>query len=286
MNHKTLFSHVCRCVIPLVLVWLFSALAPYGHGEPEQGVGAPTVVCDEPVYKYGEVTNTVLVVHDFLVRNTGVGPLNLERVKAGCGCSQATLSGTPVAPGGTGVVHVTMSLAGRVGRRTVAVLLYCDDPANRVVALRLDGTALQPPGASVLAGSRPASMRMPLPSERRPSGTPHSAREPVARPELSSRPDDELVVLPAEVVLADPSTGQPRLAYVLVKSPKGAAFRVVATRTNLPESRIVRDAEGAGWVRFRLGPFASGEIPPDAFLAFETDWRGDRVAFVTIRGGS
>jgi hypothetical protein len=243
-------------------------------------------VCDEPVHRYGEVTNTVPVQHTFSIRNVGEGLLKLERVQAGCGCTHAQISGSPVPPGGTGSVEVAMSLAGREGRRTIAVLLYTDDPVNKVLPLRLDGVALP-------SGARSAPSRQPalLPALSGGSPAPSSDRRPVDRAVVGkSGPErmteTEIAVVPHNLVLADPVTGQPRMCLVVLRSPKAEPFRVVAIRTNLAAERIVRQQDGSGWVRYAIGPFDKDEIPADAFLIFETDLRGGQIACVSVQGGT
>lgn len=286
-------------------LWLLRSICSWKHGmfEPylratiavfasatvvcaDGSANGPRAICDEPVYRYGEVTNTVPVQHTFLIRNEGDSVLTLIRTQAGCGCTRAQITGSPVLPGGTGSVEVAMSLAGREGRRTIAVLLYTDDPVSGVLPLRLDGVAL-PSGARSAPSRRPAL----LPALTGGRAAPSSDGKPVDRatggksgPERTT--ETEIAVVPHNLVLADPVTGQPRLCLVVLRSPKAEPFRVVAIRTNLAIERIVQQQDGPGWVRYAIGPFDKDQIPADAFLIFETDFRGGQIACVSVQGGT
>ena len=63
----------------LAALLVFSAGSGFG-AENEQG---PTVVFPQTHYEFSQVLEGTTVVHEFVIKNKGDAPLNVERVKTG-----------------------------------------------------------------------------------------------------------------------------------------------------------------------------------------------------------
>lgn len=71
---------------------------------------------DELTYNFGTIAEAAgPASHTFTIRNTGGGPLVINRVTASCGCTQPEWTQAPIAPGQTGEVKVTYNPKGRPG---------------------------------------------------------------------------------------------------------------------------------------------------------------------------
>lgn len=66
-------------------------------------------------YDFGTVTDGEKVVHVYEFKNVGDQPLMIQRAEAGCSCTTADWTKTPVMPGKTGTVKVTFNSEGKVG---------------------------------------------------------------------------------------------------------------------------------------------------------------------------
>jgi len=67
-------------------------------------------------YDFGTVTDGDVVVYEYKFKNTGDQPLMIYNAEAGCNCTSATWSKTPVMPGQSGAVKVTYKSEGNVGK--------------------------------------------------------------------------------------------------------------------------------------------------------------------------
>ena len=83
----------------------------------------------EPVFEYkehdfGEITYGEEVGARFGFENQGKGPLVIERVSTGCGCTVAEYTKKPVAPGEGGFVEVIFFFCGKSGAQIQNARVY------------------------------------------------------------------------------------------------------------------------------------------------------------------
>lgn len=104
---------------------------------------APKMVCDAPVFDFGQSNNTGAVEHDFPIRNEGTLSLEIRDVHASCGCTAAKPSQSVVPPGGEATIHVRFDLRGRNGFQQKAITVKSNDPNTPQLILQLKGTAIQ-----------------------------------------------------------------------------------------------------------------------------------------------
>jgi len=153
---------VVRRALLLVLVslWVTAASAqtanePGSHSKPSpssahsalatetvQSDYTPKLVCDQPVYEFGEVDSQKVVKHTFTLRNVGDAPLEIKRVLSTCGCTAINLTGELVAPGAEASLAIELSLAGMQGAVSRKVFVLSNDPGSPTTELILQGSAV------------------------------------------------------------------------------------------------------------------------------------------------
>ncbi len=123
----------------LIAILSLSAAAGPGFSQDEP---APKLVCDDPVYEFGEVDNTKKVEHDFIIRNDGDANLNISNVKATCGCTVANISTKLVAPGESSTISAVLNLGGKDGAMNKRITVHSNDPVSKQTILSLKGKAI------------------------------------------------------------------------------------------------------------------------------------------------
>ena len=104
----------------------------------------PRIVCDEPVYDFGERNNTEFVEHDYPIRNAGTLSLEIRNVRASCGCTAVKPSQDVIPPGGEASIRARLDLRGRTGAQIKSITVESNDPDTPSLNLQLKGTAIQP----------------------------------------------------------------------------------------------------------------------------------------------
>jgi hypothetical protein len=124
------------------LLSLFLTALPVIAGcrdNPEQSL--PKLVCQEPLYDFGEVPNVHVIEHVFALRNAGTAPLKIRRIKAGCVCTAAEVSSRLLQPSSEAALSVKLTLCGLRGHVRERVLIESNDPCRPQIRLYLQGTA-------------------------------------------------------------------------------------------------------------------------------------------------
>ena len=104
---------------------------------------APKIVCDEPVFDFGERNNTEFVEHDYPIRNAGTLSLEIRNVRASCGCTAVKPSQDVVPPGGEASIRARLDLRGRNGFQQKTITVESNDPETPNLVLQLKGAAVQ-----------------------------------------------------------------------------------------------------------------------------------------------
>lgn len=95
-----------------VMVVSLAFLAMGCTSSTEVAVGDRTTMKVDPVYNAGKVALGEVVNAEFIVENTGDKPLILGEVKGTCGCTIASKSEDPIAPGETGFIKAQINTKG------------------------------------------------------------------------------------------------------------------------------------------------------------------------------
>ncbi|MGI6460312.1 MAG: DUF1573 domain-containing protein [Candidatus Hydrogenedentales bacterium] len=134
--------------------WILLALAfatvPLAGAQPPaaaRAAGQPQMsgplVCDAPVYDFGERDNFTRVTHRFQLRNTGSEPLDINRVLTTCGCTVANLKQRTLAPGESVPLEVEVSFEGRTGVFEKHLFVLYGGKAQNRVQLTMKGMAVE-----------------------------------------------------------------------------------------------------------------------------------------------
>ena len=102
----------------------------------------PRLICDEPEYCFGILSNTNDVPHTFVLANEGEVPLAIYRVQSDCGCTRVRLEDKIIHPGEQTTVQVRLVLKGRAGRQHKRVTIVSNDPDQPRLTLSLIGEAI------------------------------------------------------------------------------------------------------------------------------------------------
>jgi hypothetical protein len=84
---------------------------------------------------------------DFVVRNLGNEPLQLEKPTTSCGCTAALPNESVVAPGGQTRLRVELQTRTSEGRLERTVYVRSNDPTRRVLEVKLSVTVAKSAGA-------------------------------------------------------------------------------------------------------------------------------------------
>ena len=133
-----------KTTISLAVATLVSAGTAWAQAPaPADAALAPRIVCAEPVFDFGEKSNSEFVEHDYPIRNEGTLSLEIRGVQASCGCTAVKPSQDVIPPGGEAVIHARLDLRGRSGLQAKTITVQSNDPQTPSLILQLRGTAVQ-----------------------------------------------------------------------------------------------------------------------------------------------
>ncbi len=101
---------------------------------------APKILCPTPQFDFGVRRDNEVVVHKFVITNTGDAPLSIKRVKASCGCTAVKSSKSSIPPGESATIDSRFTLKGRRGKQRKSILIESNDPTTPRLRLWLKGT--------------------------------------------------------------------------------------------------------------------------------------------------
>ncbi len=105
--------------------------------------GAPRLNVPESFHSFGQIYRGEKVSHRFLLRNEGEAELEIQKVRASCGCTAAAPSQKVVPPGGEAYVEVTFDSRNFLGKITKTVTVSTNDPLEPVHTLTLEAHILE-----------------------------------------------------------------------------------------------------------------------------------------------
>ncbi len=119
------------------------SVVPAAPAAPADAALVPKIVCDEPIFDFGEMSNTEFVEHDYPIRNDGTLSLEIRNVRASCGCTAVKPSQDVVPPGESASIRARFDLRGRNGFQQKTITVDSNDPNSPSLILQLKGTAVQ-----------------------------------------------------------------------------------------------------------------------------------------------
>ncbi len=117
-----------KLVFIFLLAFLFSCGTKKNSGNETEQVAkelSPTEISiDETVHDFGHLEAGEIVLHTFVLSNTGESDFVIENLETDCGCVNAHYNKKVIKPGETGLVEVELNTAGLVGReyKTIEIL--------------------------------------------------------------------------------------------------------------------------------------------------------------------
>ncbi len=107
--------------------------------DPKEIAGLPVLSFPDTTHNFGMLKEGEKVEHEFQFKNTGRSPLIVTGANSSCGCTVPTFTSEPVAPGGTGMLKVTFSSAGKHGHVLKAVTVSSNAyPATKMLTITAD----------------------------------------------------------------------------------------------------------------------------------------------------
>ncbi|MCB0836808.1 MAG: DUF1573 domain-containing protein [Bacteroidetes bacterium] len=107
-------------------------------------------------YDAGNILEGEKVIYGYKFKNTGKGDLEIESVKASCGCTATAPRDKVIPGGGTSEIIANFDSRGRQGQQTKTITVRTNDPQNPTIVLRLKANVEKDPfhvGGGVLPGN-------------------------------------------------------------------------------------------------------------------------------------
>jgi len=110
----------------------------------------PMIKFESTEHDFGDINAGVKVEHTYKFTNSGTGDLVISDAKASCGCTVPDYTKEPVAPGGSGIVHVVFDSTGKSGNvsKTVTLTLNTEkgtEVVNFKANIKSAGVGVMPP---------------------------------------------------------------------------------------------------------------------------------------------
>lgn len=150
LEELSIMGRFLRFACILLLVWcslvVVAQAAKGSDGSASKKMKPSSPAADQPsmqvpdaTYDFGEVLEGAEVEHDFVVKNTGKGVLQIDQVRPSCGCTVASYDQT-IQPGDEGRIHLKLHLKGFQGNVRKTATVFTNDPLESRAVLTLQGT--------------------------------------------------------------------------------------------------------------------------------------------------
>lgn len=97
------------------------------------------LVCDEPVYNFGHIDQSVVVTNVFTIRNAGDLTFPLKFIHTSCGCTKGRLDNRMIGPGETAKLTAVFTAARRKGVQKKSLRVMPMHSASPAIVLYLEG---------------------------------------------------------------------------------------------------------------------------------------------------
>ncbi len=114
--------------------------APAGAEPTPQVKTSPRISFEKVVHDFGLVGPETSSLCEFTFKNTGTGPLKIEKIEKVCGCTVLSLDKIEYAPGETGTLGVKYLSDSQLGPITKQLWIRSNDPTNPEVMLAINAT--------------------------------------------------------------------------------------------------------------------------------------------------
>jgi hypothetical protein len=97
------------------------------------------LVCDKPVYNFGQVEQSAAVTNIFTVRNEGDLTFVLKSVQTSCSCTQGQMNTRVIGPGETAELTAVFTAARRKGPQKKSLKLIPLDSGEPALVFYMEG---------------------------------------------------------------------------------------------------------------------------------------------------
>ena len=97
-----------------------------------QATAGPAVEIPNATFDFGKTLQHVKVTHDFWIKSVGDAPLRITKVVSGCGCTEAPLLDSVLAPGDSTLLTITFSTRSYSGKITKNPYILTNTPIDKV----------------------------------------------------------------------------------------------------------------------------------------------------------
>jgi hypothetical protein len=111
---------------------------------PVSGGAEPKLVCDEPSYNFGTVSQSAVVTNVFVIRNEGDTTFDTGMPRTTCGCTKARLNKRMIGPGETAELTAIFTAAGRKGEQRKTIILPVSGMETPTISFYLQGFVESP----------------------------------------------------------------------------------------------------------------------------------------------
>lgn len=111
----------------------------------EELAAMPQIEFEQTEYDGGVVIEGEKVTYAYKFTNTGQTDLEIENVRASCGCTASSPKDKVIKPGQTSEITATFNSTGRLGLQQKSITVRSNDPDNGTVVLRLKVTVEKDP---------------------------------------------------------------------------------------------------------------------------------------------
>ncbi len=112
----------------------------FSHYTEEQLATAPKIQCNEPNFKFGQISHGSKVKHTFHITNQGKSDLEIYNITTGCGCTEATADLMVIPPGMSTKIAVTFDSQNRYSNQYKTITIYNNSPHTPEYQLSISGT--------------------------------------------------------------------------------------------------------------------------------------------------
>jgi len=136
-------KHMTKSSVSISALLVAMAMGSVGTraqlADPAPGA-TPKITFESTAHDFGKINSGQPVRHDFIFTNTGNATLNITDVKPSCGCTTAGAWDKMVEPGKTGMIPLQFNPTGFGGAIAKSATVFCNDPTQNSVILKLTGT--------------------------------------------------------------------------------------------------------------------------------------------------
>ena len=106
----------------------------------DSGAKAPKFRCDQTSHDFGTIWSGDEVNAEFVIHNDGDAPLEITKIRTGCGCTQAEKFDKIIPPGGKVTMKFKVRTGGKRGQPKLTVQVWCNDQTvSQPIKLHIKG---------------------------------------------------------------------------------------------------------------------------------------------------